>query len=218
MDYLKRDALNTGVAYGIIDMDRIVHTLAMREGELCAGKGGLEAAEYLLVARFMMFSAVYMHRTVRIATAMLYRAIEGAIDDGTLEPEALARMDDESAMARIIRSKEGGPYARALQERRLYKEVHAFPKKGWDEHKARALEKKLSDRAGSDILVDYPHQFFKPVELRAEVEGRLQPIAKLSDLVRSLKKAEEGRMRVLVLATERVRDSEGKRIKELCAR
>jgi putative nucleotidyltransferase with HDIG domain len=216
MDYLKRDALNTGVAYGIIDMDRIVHTLMMDKGQLCIGKGGLEAAEYLLVARFMMFSAVYMHRTVRIATAMLYRAIEGSIEDGTIEPKEFADMDDESAFARMRCSRLGGRYTNALIDRQLYKEVCSFPKEGWTEAKARKLEGELKERIGADILVDHPHQFFKPIELKVEMEGRLQPINRLSKLVQSLKNAEEGRMRVLVLAEEGVKEREGGAIRKAC--
>jgi hypothetical protein len=217
MDYLKRDALNTGVAYGIIDMDRIVHTLIIRDNRLCIGKGGFEAAEYLLVARFMMFSAVYMHRTVRIATAMLYRAIEGSIEDGTLEPERFGEMDDEEAMAQMRRSEKGGVFADALLERKLYKEVSTLPKEGWSEAKCRKLGAEVSARLGKEVIVDYPHQFFKPVELKVEIEGKLRPIITLSKLVESLKSAEEDRMRILVLADEDVKEKEGAKISRLVA-
>jgi|WetSurMetagenome_2_1015567.scaffolds.fasta_scaffold63241_2 uncharacterized protein len=217
MDYLKRDALNTGVAYGIIDIDRIVHTLTTEKNELCIGKGGFEAAEYMLVARFMMFSTVYLHRTVRIATAMLYRAMEGAIADGTVSPEELCLMDDESAMNALSRSGKGGPYAKALILRKLYKEVDALPKEGWDELKARKLETALTHDAKCDIIVDYPNAFFKPVELRVRTDGGLVPIIELSKLVQSLKKAEEDRMRVLILANEEMRDERAERIRKLVA-
>ncbi|MCI0504439.1 HD domain-containing protein [Candidatus Micrarchaeota archaeon] len=218
MDYLKRDALNTGVAYGIIDIDRIVHTLAMKDDELCIGKGGLEAAEYMLIARFMMFSTVYLHRTVRIATAMLYRAMEGAISDGTCSPEALASMDDEGALAAIACSKKGGPYARALILRKLYKEVGSLQKEGWGEERARRLEGALSREAGCDILIDYPRRFFRPVEFKVNTDEGLVPIMRLSKIVQSLKDAEEDRMRVLVLAEEKMRDSRAVRIRELVAK
>lgn len=213
MDYLKRDALNTGVAYGIIDIDRLVHTLSIEEGELCVEKGGLEAAEYLLVARFMMFSAVYLHRTVRIATAMLYRAIEGAIADGTTPPESYAELDDEGSLAAICNSPKGGPYARALLTRRLYKEVCSLPPDG--PAAAEALEKKLSSKSGEDIIVDYPHRFFKQVDFRVGTEEGLRPITSLSGLVRSLRAAEEGRMRVLVLADAETREKKGESIRKL---
>jgi hypothetical protein len=201
MDYLKRDALNTGVAYGIIDIDRIIHTLAMQKGGLCISKGGLEAAEYLLVARFMMFSTVYMHHTVRIATAMLYRAMEGAIEDGTVEPGDFARFDDEEAMARLLGSKKGGRYALALQKRKLLKGILSFPREEWDELGCRALEKRLSSDYG-EIIVDYPHQFFKPVELKVITDEGLKPILSMSKLIASLEKAEAERMRILVLGPD----------------
>jgi hypothetical protein len=204
MDYLKRDALNTGVAYGIIDIDRIVHTLTM-QGELCIAKGGLEAAEYLLVARFMMFSTVYMHHTVRIATAMLYRAMEGAIEDGTVPPEGFAHMDDEQAMAKLLSSEKGGKYVKALQKRRLLKEIGSYPREEFDEPAARRLEKELGQRLGSDIIVDYPHQFFKPVGLKVVTDEGLTPIITMSKLIASLEKAEKERMRILVLGDERMK-------------
>ncbi|MEW6035531.1 MAG: HD domain-containing protein [Candidatus Micrarchaeota archaeon] len=215
MDYLKRDALNTGVAYGIIDIDRLVHTLAMKDGQLCIGKGGLEAAEYLLVARFMMFSAVYMHRTVRIATAMLYRAMEGAISDGTVAPELFAELDDEGALSAIAKSAGGGRFAEAILKRRLYKEVLSLPKDGWSEERARELEGRLSGSLGRPVLVDYPHRFFKPVALKAVTDEGLKPIMELSTLIQSLKKAEEDRMRVLVLSDKEMRDSQAERIRRI---
>lgn len=198
MDYLKRDAQNTGVAYGIIDIDRIVHTLGMEEGQLCIEKGGLEAAEYLLVARFVMFSTVYLHRVVRIATAMLYRAIEETIDDG-YSPQEFALLDDEDAMNVMLNHK-GSKYAKALRTRKLYKEAYSLPRGSYDE--AKKLEELLADKFKCDVIIDYPHAFFKPADFLVKTEDGTVPISKLSKLVRSLKKAEEDRMRVLVLAEE----------------
>ncbi len=217
MDYLKRDALNTGVAYGIIDVDRIIHTVAMEKGELCIGKGGLEAAENLLLARFMMFSAVYLHRTVRIATAMLYRAIQGSIDDGTLTPGRFLELGDESALALMASSAKGGPWARALLARTLYKEAGSLPCGRMDANAAAALEKKLCSALGRTLIVDYPHQFFKPVSFRVRTDEGVRPIAELSPLVQSLKKSEDERRRVLVLADEETRDGQAVRISKLLA-
>lgn len=215
MDYLKRDALNTGVAYGIIDTDRIVHTLRMEDGELCIEKGGLEAAEYLLIARFMMFSAVYMHHTVRIATAMLYRAIEGAIGDKSMPAESFGELDDDSALVALSKSPEGGPFAEALVHRKLFKQVCSFPKKGWTEEKARGLEQEISEKIGAKVLVDYPHKFFRQVGFQVQTSDGLKPITELSTIVQSLKKAEEDRMKVLVLAEENTKERFGEKITEL---
>lgn len=215
MDYLKRDALNTGVAYGIIDIDRIVHTLCMEDGRLCIDKGGLEAAEYLLVARFMMFSAVYMHRTVRIATAMLYRAIDGAISDGTVSAHELADMEDEMALDCMRGSPRGGRYAEALMHRKLYKETLSLPREGWSDEMAKKLEKQLTGSIGHDMIIDYPHQFFKPVELQVKTDDGLSPITELSGFIQSLESSEKKRMEVLVLCEADIRDAFGDRIRDM---
>ncbi len=193
MDYLERDAQNTGVAYGIIDMDRIIHTLVMDNGKLCIDKGGLGAAEYLLVARFMMFSTVYLHKTVRIATAMLYEAIRGAVEDG-VSPEKLADMDDEQAMHAILETK-GSEYGKRLQDRNLYKE--AFALAADETEKAKKIEEEFPE-----AIVDYPGSFFKPIDFMVRTDNGLVPITKMSKLVQSLKKAEQERMQILVLAKE----------------
>jgi len=217
MDYLKRDALNTGVAYGVIDIDRLVHTLALKGNELCVREGGLEAAESLLVARFMMFSTVYLHKTVRIATAMLQRAIKGSVEDGTVSPEEFIGMGDEVAYWRMSRSKQGGEYARGILERKLYKEVAAIPEKKISREEAKELEKELCEKFNCEIIVDYPTQFSKTVELKVlKKDGGLAPLVELSDLVNSLTEAEKKRRRILVLAKEEDKRKHGERIaKEL---
>ncbi|MBN1169780.1 HD domain-containing protein [Candidatus Micrarchaeota archaeon] len=203
MDYLKRDAQNTGVAYGIIDLDRIVHTLMMKDGELCIKKGGLAAAEYLLVARFMMFSTVYLHKTVRIATAMLYRAMEGAIEDG-FPPKRFTEIDDEQAMAVLLESEKGRRYAEGLKKRKLFKEVCSV----------KTLPEKLEDELKEEfeVIVDRPHQFFKPVGFKVDSENGPVSISEISNLVKSLKTAEEERMKILILASDENRKKFGKSI------
>ncbi|MBI5046766.1 hypothetical protein HZC07_03470, partial [Candidatus Micrarchaeota archaeon] len=199
MDYLKRDAINTGVAYGVIDIDRIVHTLTIERGELCIEQGGLEAAEYMLFARFIMFSTVYMHHTVRIATAMLYRAIEGAIEDKTVEPQEFAEKGDDEIFMLLKKSKNGKRYAEALESRKLYKQVASFSREEWSEKSKKREKEYTNDR----FIVDYPHQFFKPLSVKVKTaDGKLKPIAELSQLLSGLKKSEEERMKVLILGAK----------------
>jgi len=214
MDYLKRDAKNTGVAYGIIDIDRIVHMLSMKRGELCIGKGGLEAAEYLLIARFMMFSTVYLHHTVRIATALLYRAIENSITDGTVDAKAFITLGDEEAMMQMGQSEKARPYVDALMERRLYKEIYTFQKGAKSRKAISKLEKDLRGKFKRDIIVDYPHPFFKPVDFKVLTEDGLVPISKLSTMMSSLKESEEQRMKVLVLADQETEEALGPKIRK----
>ncbi len=200
MDYLKRDALNTGVAYGVIDIDRIVHTLVMEGDELAISEGGLEAAESLLVARFMMFSAVYLHHTVRIATAMLNRAISLSIKDGTIKAKDYLRLTDDEAVAAMLRSADARPYMEGLLGRGLYKEAHSIPLSGAGARKdAERAAAELGEKLGCGVMLDWPKPFSKAVGFRVKTGGGLKPITALSGLVLSLEKAEESRMRALVL-------------------
>jgi uncharacterized protein len=79
IDYLLRDSLHLGVAYGRFDHDRLIETLrilpaateerdsppafAQREPQLGIEHGGVEAAEGLWLARYFMFGQVYFHHT-----------------------------------------------------------------------------------------------------------------------------------------------------------
>lgn len=77
MDYLLRDSLHAGVAYGRFDHNRLIDTLRIlpdaprdhddvvsgAEPKLGCERGGLQSAEALLLARYFMFSQVYFHPT-----------------------------------------------------------------------------------------------------------------------------------------------------------
>lgn len=78
MDYLLRDSLHAGVAYGRFDHFRLIDTLRIlpppgpddddgsSEPQLGVEEGGLHSAEALLLARYFMFTQVYYHPVRRI--------------------------------------------------------------------------------------------------------------------------------------------------------
>ena len=76
LDYLIRDAYYTGVAYGMIDIERLFQTLVIHENSLAVNRKGVGVVENILMARGLMYSSVYFHKTVRIAELMLSKAIE----------------------------------------------------------------------------------------------------------------------------------------------
>ena len=69
MDYLLRDAHHAGVQYGRYDLDRLIYSLRLcpnSEGEghhIGVEEDGVHAVEGLLIARFMMFTQLYFHKT-----------------------------------------------------------------------------------------------------------------------------------------------------------
>ena len=77
LDYLTRDSLHAGVPYGRhFDQGRLIGSLCLNEAGtgLAITEKGKTAAELMVFARYVMFSEVYWHHSVRSATAMLQRA------------------------------------------------------------------------------------------------------------------------------------------------
>ncbi|MBO3798928.1 MAG: HD domain-containing protein [Candidatus Brockarchaeota archaeon] len=121
LDYLPRDSFFTGVEYGLIDSERIIDSMLLWEDSLAIDEAALYALESLFIARYMMFKAVYFHRTVRAAVIMLSRAML-LVDDavgltGFRDPEEYVSLDDYSVIQRILSMGE------ATEEARLAKRL-----------------------------------------------------------------------------------------------
>ena len=80
LDYLLRDSHFTGVRHGVVDHNRLIECLRSQSGDIVVEQGGLSALEGMLVARGLMYSAVYFHRVTRVTEVMLSRAVERAGD------------------------------------------------------------------------------------------------------------------------------------------
>ena len=77
MDYLERDSLHCGVPYGRnFDKQRLIQSLVTNQAGdgLAITSKGKTAAELMVFARYVMFSEVYWHHTVRAVTSMFARA------------------------------------------------------------------------------------------------------------------------------------------------
>lgn len=95
LDYLMRDAYYTGVAYGMIDLQRLLRTMMIHKGNLTMMRKGVSVVENILMARALMYSSVYFHKTVRIPELMLSKALEEIPD---AEPFEFFRMTDAEIM------------------------------------------------------------------------------------------------------------------------
>ncbi|MEM1881162.1 MAG: HD domain-containing protein, partial [Sulfolobales archaeon] len=72
IDYLLRDSLHTGVAYGMIDIDRVLHTITVdKDGELAVPAKSVQAIENFYIARMHMYRAVYHHKTIAAFQMMM---------------------------------------------------------------------------------------------------------------------------------------------------
>lgn len=64
LDYLPRDAYHTGVAYGRIDLHRLLLFLSPSSSGVAVPLKALNALESFYVARLHMYKAVYYHKTI----------------------------------------------------------------------------------------------------------------------------------------------------------
>lgn len=211
MDYLLRDAHYTGVAYGVIDADRIVSTIEWVRGEgLAVRQGGLEAVESLLLARFEMFSTVYMHHSVRISSAMLQMALKAALKHRGFDWKAAQNEGDAAMLARLQGVPSSCQWVEKLQERRLYKRALTLNWKNVSRGQRQvitsgALAKYVRDKTHCSVLIDVPTHWGKAVRIPIITEDGVKDISKLSPLVAALDSAIESRASVLICAENRNR-------------
>lgn len=226
LDYLVRDAHYTGVAYGVIDLDRLIDTVEIFNGDLVVEKGGVSAVEGMLVARALMFSSVYYHKTVRIAELMLAKAVE------RLEPEevgSLFRMTDSSLLSNL--ASRGGYFrevATRIKYRKLFKKVYAravldIPEDGWDAideigrmDRRRKLEEEIASRAGTEpgrVIIDVPSHELPISEPRISLVGirvidgsKARLLSRVSSIAQSLQNRRVHEWAVMVACPAEDRD------------
>jgi uncharacterized protein len=119
LDYLRRDYMYTGVFFGHIDLERLIHTMVVVDGTLHFRSKGLQAVRDFLTARIEMYSAVYLHKKTRIADQMLLRIAERSI----LELDEFAHfetMTDDEILSGLAQ-KSADPWVRDLAERLKYR-------------------------------------------------------------------------------------------------
>jgi HD superfamily phosphohydrolase len=127
LDYLNRDAYFCGVPYGLQDADFALAELRAQPDGLAVTRKGLTAVESILFSKYLMYRSVYWHKTVRIATSMIKKAVALAMEAGELEPRELYGLDDQEFFA--LAGRKHFPSLELLgrvARRQLYKQVASF--------------------------------------------------------------------------------------------
>lgn len=78
LDYLARDSFFTGVAEGVVGVDRIIKMLEVFDDQLVIEAKGVYSIEKFLIARRLMYWQVYLHKTVLGADAQLLSLLRRA--------------------------------------------------------------------------------------------------------------------------------------------
>lgn len=78
LDYLTRDSFFTGVSEGVINYNRIIDMMDVKNGHLVIEAKGIYSIEKFLTSRRLMYWQVYLHKTVVCVEEMLIKTFERA--------------------------------------------------------------------------------------------------------------------------------------------
>ncbi|MCL2607068.1 MAG: HD domain-containing protein [Methanomassiliicoccaceae archaeon] len=225
MDYLLRDSHYTGVAHGSIDTERLLTQMKVHNNTIVLERGGVAAAEGLMVSRALMYSSVYLNKTVRIAEIMLSKATE--LSD--VDMETLHLMDDSDLRNELMRQKgRSSEIMRSLILRRLYKKAFSAYSIDLDEDQIRKivkyskygdkkrLEGEIAEESGidySEVIVDIPSRSsllsnvkIGKTDVSILYDGRVRPITRISPVAKALQSRDTFDRAITVSSPERYRE------------
>lgn len=216
MDYLIRDAHYTGVAYGVIDHQRIIKKMMLHAGRLVVESGGVQAATSLLISRLLMHPSVYYHHVSRISECMISSGIRHMIEGGTNAAVIKAMDDIQLLNAMDCAGGHAAEMAGRIRSRRLFKRAVYVGLESIDASLPNASErriaKEIADLAGAraeNILVDIPRlPDAKDAEgaFPALVNGELMPLRQVSPLAAILERAQRAAWRFGIYCPEEDRE------------
>lgn len=236
LDYLDRDSLHCGVPYGRnFDKRRLIQALVLNgDGDgLALTDKGKTAAELMVFARYVMFSEVYWHHTVRAATSMFARAffeLHQHFDLG-----GMFETSDAGLIEQMRSAAEGTPSAALLEglfgrRRELYKRAAEFthddtsgvysglarrPYPYLVKCSSRLAERLTVDLgmnvSATDILIDAPPPH-REVEIAVDIQsadGDFRPLREVSPVVDVLARTQfdEYVKRVRIFLAPRLREA-----------
>jgi HD superfamily phosphohydrolase len=180
--YLTRDSYYTGVTVGNIPWRRLVRLMEVKRKRTVIHPKALGAVEHFFIARFIMGSVVYLHKTVLIAQAMVTKAIKRLLEDHSYEE--IVGLDDIGLISLFRSHERAGQIWRKIESRDLFKRVAAFSTK----KEAQEAERRLRDELGDDaVLMGRRPRWYKPIRVYLASGERL---LKVSPLVDSLTRAD----------------------------
>lgn len=202
MDYLLRDSHYTGVAYGIIDYERIISNLNL-DKQLSLDIKGVQAAEGALVSRYFMYPSVYQHHTTRIVNSMFRRGLKKLINKDIINENDMYKYDDTDLIG-IFRNSEGYPreIMKRLDSRNIFKRVKTIRLDNFKTpEKLYKIKEKELRKAEEEIAMDYDinkdyvilniaeYPTFDEMKTQVSVDGKLYPLTEISNIIAALSKA-----------------------------
>lgn len=230
IDYLLRDSLHAGVAYGRFDHFRLLDTVRIlppapaddrSDGveatpALGVERGGLQSAEALLLARHFMFRQVYLHPVRRIYDKHLEDFLSLWLDDGRFgtDTEALLTMDDNRVLVGIGEANADPDHpahdpARRIARREHFKTVYEPTRPDYrvNFNAGHVVADALKAELGEDAV---RHSFYRPkdaaVDFPVLVKGEVEAASSWLEL---LTEVPPTRFDAVFVAPDRVAEAEG---------
>jgi uncharacterized protein len=202
MDYLLRDSYYTGVAYGVIDVERLIYNMKLEDNLILKYKG-VQAAESMLLARYFMYPSVYQHHTTRIINSMFRRCINHLFMEGHVNPENIYKYDDLDIIIKA-RYQKGfiGDMMHRLDNRKLFKSVYSLKLDELENpnavfkikpDKIKSFELEISEELNIPyeyVIVDVPdYPSFDEMKTQVSSNGDLINLSEISTIVSTLRDA-----------------------------
>jgi HD superfamily phosphohydrolase len=152
IDYLMRDAHNSGLNHGQIEADTIINFSEIDSRRLVHRFKSTQALESLFTARLHNTKSLYKHHTSRIAEKMLEKAFESMLNQG-LEVMELMRMNDYEAHNKLL-SSEGTAkdlYSRII-DRNLHKRGLTLDQEDLSRQELEILEEENEKQIEEEII------------------------------------------------------------------
>ena len=192
MDFLVRDSFHTGAGYGSIDVNRLLYTMDVLDGNLAVDGTAVATLESFLLARLESFRTVYFHRTSRAVQIMIVKALEAAKDElGLLtfdEPMDYLKLDDYNVWSNLKDCKKSMRIIHDLETRRLLKcayERTVFAREEIvsnvisNEKVRDEMEEEIARKARvseEDVFIDVPSLSSVPYHHAAEIQPMDIPV------------------------------------------
>lgn len=213
MDYLLRDAHHAGVQYGRYDLDRLIYSLQFcpdagtGDHHIGVAEDGIHAVEGLLIARFMMFTQLYFHKTRVIYDRHLVECLKELLKptNGLFPPpdeiDEFLKWDDWKVLG-MISGGEGGKHGQILRERKHYRMVFSTSEfaKVHETAEAEELEGRLGEH--ECVVCDAEKSWYKSGSEGIKVwqtsggDVRSVPLQSLSPVVEGLRAVNQHRIYV----------------------
>lgn len=215
MDYLLRDAYETGTSYGRFDLERILRTMRVVDFHLCIKESGIHSIEDYIMARYHMYWQVYLHPDAKSFEILIGKLLERYEEirsvsriDGLeffyqpFDLEQFYRMDENYFYSILLKLLDfPDVYIRDLADRilnrRLYDWMRDYSYEEAEQLK-KAIEKRnlpLSLYTHEEALSSYMYRPYAENDQSQAIyvldqKGRLFPLSQKSEIVKALLKME----------------------------